>query len=192
MASGESFDIDRAPPGHLASGVCGTPRLNFGFRTIANGTGCKLYPRGPRSVGSRMPTIRLQKLAGALVDGAVWEVETLENLREDQILRVNLPATEFPELISYLKKRPTAGVQVEPEGKKEYSVTLELVVRRFLNLMEQVEVENEGEPRTANLDSMAMVAPSTRAVEEVALYILAREDCNRRFVQAVTGSTGSG
>lgn len=137
-----------------------------------------------------MPTIRLQKLAGALVNGAVWEVDTLENLREDQILRVNLPATEVPELISYLKKRPTAGVQVEPEGKKEYSVTLELVVRRFLHLLEQV--EDEGEPRTANLDSMAMVAPSTRAVEEVALYILAREDCNRRFVQAVTGSTGSG
>jgi hypothetical protein len=108
---------------------------------------------------------------GGIIEKAKWEVDTLENLREGHWIQFSFNIEEDPNLISYVSKRSNIDCVVEKTDKGQYSIVLTGVIKTFRHMVD-----------ASKLESMVTVIPVNRAIENVLLYILDKDQCDPKFI----------
>jgi hypothetical protein len=125
-----------------------------------------------------MPSIKINKLNGGLIQGADWPVETLGNLREGHPVQVSIDINEDSLLIPYLTKRKDINCVLERiDGK--YSIIVTCVIKAFRHMLDR-----EG------LDSMAIAVPLDRTIEGALIYTLDTDKSDPKFINLLKQHAG--
>jgi hypothetical protein len=117
-----------------------------------------------------MPVIQFTKISGVIIEKARWVVNTLENVGVGHYIQFNFNIDEDPSLVSYISKRSNIDCVVEKNDEGQYSVILTGVVKAFRHMVD-----------ASKLESMITVIPANRAIENVLLYILDKNQCDPKF-----------
>jgi len=125
-----------------------------------------------------MPIIQAMTISGRLIEKAKWEVNTLENVREGQVIQINIPVKE-PNMIKYLSK--TTDTVLDKDGKK-YSVNLSVTITGFRHLYE---------PSQKQIQSMITVIPINRTVEQILVHLLDKNNSDPKFVAHIRNVLGN-
>ena len=115
-----------------------------------------------------MPTLQVNKLNGSIIENGKWEVKSLSDLAVGHQIQISIDA-EDPDLISYISKLQNLNCVVDKVEKK-HSVIVTCIVKAFRHMLDP-----------SGLDSMAIIMPINRTVEEVITYILSPKQCNPKF-----------
>lgn len=118
-----------------------------------------------------MSIIQFIKINGGIIEKAKWEIDTLANLREGHFIQFNFNIEEDVNLISYVSKRSNIDCVIEKTDKGQYSVVLTGIVKAFRHMLD-----------ASKLESMVTVVPANRAVENVLLYVVDKNQCDPKFV----------
>lgn len=121
-----------------------------------------------------VPILQAVSISGRIIQTAKWDVKTVENIREGQSLQINIEIEDQP-LINYLSKNTMAREILDKDGK-QYSVNLKMVVKEFKHMFE---IESR------DIQSMVLLVPNNRTVEQVLIYLLDRENIDPRFMTAL-------
>jgi N-glycosylase/DNA lyase len=123
-----------------------------------------------------MPIVQCNTINGNFIDEARWNVSTLQNLREGQNLQVSLPASN-QRLVEYVANLNKMECSVERDRKsKKCTLTFTVKIVGFRHMLE---------PPKKAIESMAVVVPVNRTVENVLLYLLGSDLIDSRFKAAV-------
>ncbi len=123
-----------------------------------------------------MPIVQCNTISGSFIDEAKWNVSTLQNLREGQNLQVSLPISN-QRLIEYVVNLGKMECSVERDRKsKNYTITLTVKIMGFRHMLE---------PPKKAIESMAIVVPVNRTVENVLLSMLKSKLVDQRFTAAL-------
>ena len=116
-----------------------------------------------------MATLQVTKLNGGIIENGKWEVKSLADLDLGHQVQISIDADDS-DLISYVSKLQNLNCVVDTVDKK-HSVIVTCVVKAFRHMLD-----------SAGLDSMAVIVPINRTVEEIITYILSPNQCNPKFV----------
>jgi hypothetical protein len=119
-----------------------------------------------------MPTLQLTKLNGSIIENGKWEVKSLSDLDIGHQIQVSVDA-EDSDLISYVSKLQNLSCVVDKADDK-HSIIATCVVKAFRHMLDP-----------SGLDSMAVIVPINRTVEEVMSYVLNPKQCNPKFVALI-------
>jgi hypothetical protein len=120
-----------------------------------------------------MATLQATKLTGSIIENAKWEVKSLSDLDIGHQIQISIDIEEDTNLISYISKRKSVSCVVEKEEDK-YSVVLTCVVKAFKHMLD-----------SSGLDSMAIIVPMDRGIEEILTYIVSPNQCNPKFAAMI-------
>ena len=122
-----------------------------------------------------MPAIiQVTSLSGQIISAAKWEVQNIINLREGHNFQISILSKDAG-LLGYISKQTGGDITVD-HHKDVYSVILNCIVKQIRHLLEA---------NTKQLESMAVVMPANRIVENVLIYLMARDKCDPRFIKLV-------
>jgi hypothetical protein len=119
-------------------------------------------------------------LAGKIVEGARWEVEFPSGVQEGHLVALNVGFSDAA-LNGYLSRMPSPDCLVD-KGPSGYSVALSFKVKQVRHM---VEASRKG---VSEAETMAIVQPVNRLVENVTLYIVSPARCDPKFLHGVRGS----
>lgn len=123
--------------------------------------------------------IKVSTIGGRLIEEARWEVNSISNLREGHAFQVSLPTSDM-NLVAYAGK--TGSKECSIDGTKgSYSVVLTCLVKQIRHMLED---------GSKQVESMAVLVPSNRVVENVIIYMLSPAKCDPRVSQLIQSSQG--
>lgn len=121
-------------------------------------------------------------LSGRIIEQGRWEIGD-HSISEGHTFQINIP-TDDPDLLKFLVKqgKPECSVERDGKDKKSFhgSVTLSFSVKQVRHLLETT---------TRVTDTLVIVTPANRVVEQVSLYILDRGQCDDRWAKSITNSS---
>jgi hypothetical protein len=118
-----------------------------------------------------MSKIQAVTVNGAIIDKGCWEILT-NTMQVGHIVDVCL-YTRDKNLLSHVKKHAKTGCDVGTENEKTY-VVVTFTVEKIRHMVDE-----------SNFESMYMVVPVNRFVEQTILYLLDPEKCEPKFAEAV-------
>jgi hypothetical protein len=114
------------------------------------------------------------------MEGARWEIPAPPGLQEGQSFAVSLPVKD-KELVAYLSKASNSDCYIDVE-KGETSIILGFGIKRVRHMLA---------PATKHMETLCLVAPANRVVEQVLTYIMTPARVDARFLQMIRGSAKS-
>lgn len=111
------------------------------------------------------------------MEGARWEISAPPGLQEGQSFAISLQVKD-KELVSYLSKASNSDCYVDIE-KGETSVILGFGIKRVRHMLI---------PATKHMETLCLVSPANRVVEQVLTYILTPGKVDARFLQVIRGA----
>ena len=125
-----------------------------------------------------MPLIvQVVNLQGKTIEGARWEVPTPPGLQEGQSFALSLP-TKDKGLVAYLTKGQNSECYLERE-KGEVEVVLGFGVKRIRHMLSPID---------KRLETLCLLIPANRVVEQVLVYLVRPAKVDARFVQLFRAS----
>jgi hypothetical protein len=118
--------------------------------------------------------LQVATLSGKTMEGARWEVPSVQGLQEGQSFALSFP-TKDKQLVTYLSKTPVSECSIDRE-KGEYSVQLSFQVRMIRHMLS---VNN------SKVDTLAVLTPVNRNVELVTQYLINPARVEPKFVKMV-------
>ena len=120
-----------------------------------------------------MASIQATTIGGSIIEKARWEVPNLDSVQTGHMLAVCLNSDDKSLLASIKKHNKTeCSLDQSEDGRNVIMATF---------LVKQIRHMIDG----ANFDTMCIVVPTSRYVEQVTLYLLDPSKCDKRFVGTV-------
>lgn len=122
-----------------------------------------------------MPTIQASTLSGAMVESGLWRVKSV-NMQVGHMVQINF-LSDDTKLFEYVKKQQRFECMGEYDEKGgNHTITLAFKVKTVRHMFDT---------KTSNVDSMVVITPMDRYVEQVMIYLLDRKKCDPRFIAAI-------
>jgi hypothetical protein len=124
--------------------------------------------------------IQVTTISGSIIENARWEVENIVNLREGHGFQINW-ITKDTNLLAYVGKANNRECSVD-RNKDIYSVVLSCLVKQIRHMLDSNEKQ---------IESMAILVPSNRVVENIIIYLASPDKCDPRVIQLIRAGSAN-
>jgi hypothetical protein len=118
--------------------------------------------------------VQVTTISGKMIDNARWEVENITNLKEGHGFQVNW-VTKDSNLLSYVGRINNTECSID-RNKNIYSVVLSCLVKQIRHMLDSKE---------KHIESMAILVPSNRIIENIFIYLASPDKCDPRVIQLI-------
>lgn len=122
-----------------------------------------------------MSFVQASTISGAIIEKARWEVQSLSNVQAGDVMTVCLNS-EDKNLLTHIRKQAKTECYLDKSDDGRSSIVATFVVKQIRHMI-------DGQ----SFETMCIVTPASRHVEQIVLFLLDPEKCDRRFVEAVHG-----
>lgn len=122
-----------------------------------------------------MSVIQAVTISGEMIEKARWEVASLAEVHPGDAMAVSVgqPAKE---LVAHVQKQGKAECSVDALDGGQVCVTVAFSVHQVRHMVDE-----------SGMASMCLIVPASRYAEQVLLYAMAPNRCDRRFSEAIRG-----
>lgn len=126
-----------------------------------------------------MPFLQVSTISGQIIENSRFEVDDLSSLKEEHKIQMCFQLKDSG-LINWLKsQKEIAGVHID-KIDKEYEITFDFVVMKFIHVYEE---------KTNRLESQASLKPADRNVEMIYTFLKDKNKCNPKFKEIVKAAS---
>lgn len=110
-----------------------------------------------------------------MIEGGRWRVENVD-MQIGHMVQVNLKTSDR-KLLKYVQKQAKFECMGEQGDDGDHTITVAFKVKTVRHMFDV---------KTSHMDTMVVISPMDRHVEQVTMYLLDRKKCDPRFVAALT------
>lgn len=120
-----------------------------------------------------MVTIQATTIGGSIIDKARWEVPSINSVQVGHTLSICLNSDD-KNLLTHIRKQEKTECSLDRAEDGKYTIVVTLVVKQVRHMLD-----------ASKFDTMCIVVPMSRHVEQVILYLLDPSQCDKRFAGIV-------